>query len=489
MRAKGIVLSTVLGLVALEGGLQAQVADSSSRPSFGPGRELDKVIDRLRRDPRAPGEDRGRRDGRDYDRGRGRDQDLSEITRLVEDAMEAADDWRLSYAQRKFEAAKLRVEDLRSCDAQRSLLRSLEIVISDLGNSRKGYSERARFAQDCGREILRKLRDYEEDLDHGNDQGAREVLRRALRQMDDVESLVSRARDDDALDALYEVDRSLRDYRDDRDIEKARDAIRVIEDKVGDRSMTRRDKMDVTRDCARVFRDAIERSRLYDGGHPGGGYPDEIRVIYPRTLEESLNVMERVSEYVERNREEAALKQLAALKDFVDRQSYDRELQRAEEVLGALDTFLRDSRNSEFAKINETRKAAKSFANQVKRSEIYRRERGIDYRGAQTFALGKTDLFSKSRYETRTLVVPSPSLPVRALRVIARDDSVAIQDILVVLDGGKTKSLGGDVVLSENDGTYFDIDLKGLVITQIQVTASSAAIFGTKGRVEVLGVK
>jgi len=216
---------------------------------------------------------------------------------------------------------------------------------------------------------------------------------------------------------------------------------------------------------------------------------NDDRALRLRDLDDSLQALDTLLELVRRENYPDAQRLTEVLRSFIDHYGYDRSLQTVVGQLQRVEDDLSSSYSSDYSKLSNTETAVRSMKSSIKRSDTYRREHGIDYRNAETKLIGKTDLFSKSKFETRTLNVELGLFPVRALKVFARDDSVQIQEVTIELEGGSRICLEGGVVISENDSTFFDIPAPARKIKSISVTANSAALFGTKARVEIQGVR
>ncbi len=410
-------------------------------------------------------------------------ENLRETESLVREGMEAAHDWSFTYAKYKFRAAKLRAEDVPYSAGKSQLNEALETTIEKLSDWRLSSREKEQVAQDCGRVALSAI----ERILHQNDGPSFEPgLRGALRQIKMVVKLAQEYRFDSSFEILERIEASLRPYRYDRDIERASQALTVIQDKVSDPRMSGREKIDVVVDCARVFEDAVLQSDSYR--REVGQDDDQVYIPEPKNLDEVIALVDRAAQSASQRRFEISEQMLEVAQRRLQRYGYDRLLNDASQLLRSAVDKLNDSRASDYEKSDCLRDVASRFSAIVKRSETFRREHGIDYSQAIFIPLGMTELFSKSKLETRIVTTPSLVSSMRALRLTARDDSVSVTSVTVVLKNGGRMEIPCNFALGENSSTIIDIAMSSVAVKSIEVTGSSANIFGTKGRIQIEAV-
>lgn len=115
-------------------------------------------------------------------------------------------------------------------------------------------------------------------------------------------------------------------------------------------------------------------------------------------------------------------------------------------------------------------------------------------RGA-TVLLGDTGKVSKSKVETRTIVLQPENQRVfyNGLQLNARDDIFHIEKLIVTFGNGETAMLGA-IDIRENDIIWVDFESRrgrdhdSRRIREVTVIGNSGNMFGTKARLEILGI-
>ncbi|MBN8541443.1 MAG: hypothetical protein J0L82_13710 [Deltaproteobacteria bacterium] len=108
--------------------------------------------------------------------------------------------------------------------------------------------------------------------------------------------------------------------------------------------------------------------------------------------------------------------------------------------------------------------------------------------------LGRTDTFSKSRFEYKEIAVGIQEGRFDGIKIIAKDDSVEVRIARVYFGNGEYVELQ-NLKLSENQEIYFDFDGpqrrggrdQDRLITKVTIEAVSSNLFGSKGRIAVEG--
>jgi hypothetical protein len=163
----------------------------------------------------------------------------------------------------------------------------------------------------------------------------------------------------------------------------------------------------------------------------------------------------------------------------------DSSLRTAERALQTLEDKVRDRYLSQREKVNVARDCSRVFKDSVRQSEAYRFE-DRSYHGVSGILLGETAHFSKSKIETRSVVL-SQTRSFGALRLKALDDSLALVEIVICFEGGREIRFS-NLSLSENQSMV--LSLKGRRrVTEIRATGSSAVIWGTKAKLQVSGIE
>lgn len=108
--------------------------------------------------------------------------------------------------------------------------------------------------------------------------------------------------------------------------------------------------------------------------------------------------------------------------------------------------------------------------------------------------LGRTDTFSKSRFEYKEVQVGVQEGRFDGIKIIAKDDSVDVATAQVFFGNGEYVEIK-NLKLAENQEIYFDFDgpqRRGArdqdrYVTKVAIRATSSNLFGSKGRVVVEG--
>jgi hypothetical protein len=183
-----------------------------------------------------------------------------------------------------------------------------------------------------------------------------------------------------------------------------------------------------------------------------------------------------------------SLKRIPLIRSFLKPYLMDFEIIAADEYLLQIEISLSDQTKNLAQKLVDLKEDVRLAANALRRSEEFRRQCGIQYEGAKATKLGLTDFFSLKETESHSLEISNATLA-RGLKIIARDDTLFVSDVLVLLSDGKKEKLAAGFTLRKNGSRILDIDLKEKEIKSIEIIANSAALFGTKARAEILALK
>lgn len=405
-------------------------------------------------------------------------QDIRSIQRLVEEGLEASEDWRFTYATYKFKTARIQSDGLARSVARARLLEALDLVIDKLEDYRLSNFEKERIVEDCGRVMLSSLHEISRG-GFGHDGG----LDRYLSRADQLVSASDRRDFRRAEEISRDLRGDLRTFDRDVDIQDAIHALQTIEDKLSDYRLTIFEKQDVVRDCIKVFQAALERSEVFQPR--GGGYTrPEPRV--EESLRGLIKAMDEVIDLVEERDTDVAIRVLErmnrVLRDYDTRA--DQELRRAEEALRTSEDKLRDRYLSHREKVDVIRDCGRVFQDALRRSESYRLE-DRNYNGVAGIVLGETEHFSKSRYETRRIRVNALQ-SFGALRLKALDDGLTISELTIHFENGSRLQIQ-EISLYEKQSSI--VRLRGLRrIKEIEVTAVSSVFWGTKAKLQVSGL-
>lgn len=108
--------------------------------------------------------------------------------------------------------------------------------------------------------------------------------------------------------------------------------------------------------------------------------------------------------------------------------------------------------------------------------------------------LGRTDTFSKSRFEYKEIPVGIQEGRFDGIKIIAKDDSMEVRIARVYFGNGEYVEIQ-NLKLVENQEIYFDFDDRqrrgardqDRLVTKVTIETVSSNLFGSKGRIAVEG--
>lgn len=399
---------------------------------------------------------------------------------LIEEAIDYADDYRFYMAKWKLETVRV---DLINLDARFrrhaskiELEQTLLTAIQKLSDWRLNRREKAEVVEDCGDVAIRAIQDLRDGGRHGNNE-----VRRALRLMDDAMADIRSRRYRTAIRILEDIIVELEDeiYASDN-VEEAVIAAETMIAKLEDSHLRHHQKLEVAEDCFKVFKDALRDER---SGRPGPG-PRPQRL---QDLSDAVDLISNVKESLQTRVRGRVSRKINRVVSFLESYYRDWYLDSAiSDLEGALETL--EEKDLGYFEMGSLQRDLSSAQSSIMRSRAFDREQDRKYKHLKTTYMGKTKLFSKKRFETRRLQGGTLVRGLQALKVVAKDDAIAIDYIKVVLKNGSTRLING-FTLSENASTFVDCPIGRRKIDYIEVRAvSSPGWFGTKARVQIYGL-
>lgn len=186
---------------------------------------------------------------------------LQNDEQLIREGIDFAEQFNFRMTYYKFQAVKTDIIDLPPSPTKDKLVNAVDLTIMKVQDHYLNDYEKRDVVRDCGQVAL----DAIDDLSFG-DGPIGSDLDQALDKMKRVLNKVKQGNTQRALNLLGQIENILFDYDWDPQIQKALNAVNVIQQKIQDSFLTQYEKELVTADCKRVFDDAVKSSQAYQGG-------------------------------------------------------------------------------------------------------------------------------------------------------------------------------------------------------------------------------
>lgn len=164
-------------------------------------------------------------------------------------------------AKYKYKAVKVDLSDLPPSPAKKKMMDSLSLVIMKLEDPQLSQQDKKFLINDCHPILMQTLQMLKQQAQGGGPGIQLQNLKDTFQALQKVEKAVSNGNEQRAVRILAQVQDFLDDnYGNGPKLKKAKEALQVIEEKVQDPYLSQQEKDFLTKDCIKMYKQAIKES-------------------------------------------------------------------------------------------------------------------------------------------------------------------------------------------------------------------------------------